>query len=756
MKKGKIFFFAGLRFTFLISLLAASQAFATTRYVGPAASGVTYTTLTTAIAACATGDIVVLLQNTNENVTFPANYGKKITVESDATGSVTLTAAGRTRTINYSGAGVNPTIDFGNVNTNGYGITFINLIINNQATGASGGVPVNLDANNPNTTGSVVFLNCEFRRDTATAGNGILVSQTGGQPGAAYAFQFIRCDFSGNAATGNTLAGLYLGSNGNQPNGHPSWYVENSVFHDMTAANSAGISWGYSTANTGPDASFNNDTFFNCVWGISSKGPMNVTNCVFAANSTGDFTFNATGNAMKNSLFSNDTFYNRPTQTLTPVFTACITATPTFYPTEFVNSTVGSENLNLAPGARSVDTGKTIAPVPASGIFAASAIDHDSTARPQGPAWDIGAYEYTPPTPTPSSTPSGTPTFTITNTPTPLVTSTPTDSPTSTASSTPTSTTTDSPTPTASSTPTFTYTACMDGSGNTCTFTTTPTPTNTPTDSPTDSATNTPTVTLTSTPTSTPTNSTTSTASSTPSSTPTVTNTPSGPPVTILGTGNTYTTLQLAVAAVSGGQTIQVNGPTTETVAFGAGGKSFTVQTNGFPQTVNLNANITEDTQGGTISFTNIAFNHLVAVTTLFTNSWAARRFLHQLPVPIHPGRRCVAGLGLRLQPDPQPVGGQYQLDGGHQPEDRQQFRDPGGFGYPGCGQRRRGDGKRGREQQQELLLFRRFRQQPGRDEHPDGQRFLRRHGLYLHVHGRHRRGLHQRQRTHQLRLLHF
>ena len=457
----------------LIAFLAVSQTFATTRYVGPAASGVTYTTLTAAIAACATGDTVVLLQNTNENVTFPANYGKKVTIQSDAAGSVTLTAAGRTRTINYTGAATNPTIDFGNVNTNGYGITFINLIINNQTTAASGGVPVNLNANNPNTTGSVVFINCEFRRDTTTAGNGFLVNQITGQPGATNSFQWIRCDFSGNATTGNTLAGLYLGSNGNQPNGHPAWYVENSTFHDIVAANSAGISWGYSTANTGPDASFNNDTFFNCGWGISSKGPMNVTNCVFAANSVGDFTFNATGNAMKNSIFSNDTFYNRPTQTLTPVFTACITATPTFYPTEFVNSTVGSEDLHLASGARSVDTGKVIAAVPASGIFAAGLIDHDSTTRPQGSAWDIGAYEFVPPTPTPSNTPTNTVTNTVTDTPT--SNNTPTDTPTQ----TPTYTTTDSPTQTPTDTITETPTDTP-----TSTITETPTDTGTPTPTP--------------------------------------------------------------------------------------------------------------------------------------------------------------------------------------------------------------------------------------------------------------------------------
>ncbi len=122
------------------------------------------------------------------------------------------------------------------------------------------------------------------------------------------------------------------------------------------------------------------------------------------------------------------------------------------------------------------------------------------------------------PTNTPSATLTGTPTSSPTNSPTATLTGTPTNSSTATSSGTPTNSQTNSPTPTLTGTPTdsptatssptpsatptltVTNTVCMDGFGNTCTYTPTPLATVTPTNTPTNSPTATVTVTFTPTP----------------------------------------------------------------------------------------------------------------------------------------------------------------------------------------------------------------------------------------------------------------
>ena len=130
------------------------------------------------------------------------------------------------------------------------------------------------------------------------------------------------------------------------------------------------------------------------------------------------------------------------------------------------------------------------------------------------------------PTSTPTSSPSPTATRTGTNTPSATSTATPSSTPTFSPTPTLTRTPTDSPTPTLTPSPTNsptaspTNTACMDGSGNTCTFT------ETSTLSPTSTPTSTATVTPTATETFSPTDSETPTATSTPTVSPTATDSP--------------------------------------------------------------------------------------------------------------------------------------------------------------------------------------------------------------------------------------
>jgi len=111
--------------------------------------------------------------------------------------------------------------------------------------------------------------------------------------------------------------------------------------------------------------------------------------------------------------------------------------------------------------------------------------DQRGIERPQGSAFDIGAFELidTPPTPTvtATATPSNTPTATPSNTPTATATATPTATATNTPAPTATATATAAPTGTVTPTPTGTVTP-------TPTATTTTVPTGTPTATPTNTA----------------------------------------------------------------------------------------------------------------------------------------------------------------------------------------------------------------------------------------------------------------------------
>ncbi len=114
-------------------------------------------------------------------------------------------------------------------------------------------------------------------------------------------------------------------------------------------------------------------------------------------------------------------------------------------------------------------------------------VDYRDERRPQGGAYDIGAYELVPEeanTPTPTNTPSPTytPTPSPTNTPTNTLVPLPTNTPTATHTPTPANT----PTPLPTNTPTITYTPTPTNTPMPL-LTNTPTPTYTPTPLPTNS-----------------------------------------------------------------------------------------------------------------------------------------------------------------------------------------------------------------------------------------------------------------------------
>lgn len=136
-------------------------------------------------------------------------------------------------------------------------------------------------------------------------------------------------------------------------------------------------------------------------------------------------------------------------------------------------------NFHLKSGSPAIDAGKTLANV---------TDDLDGNARPQGNAYDIGAFESgaTGNPPTATATATATATRTSTSTATPKPTNTATNTPTRTLSLTPTTTATPRPTETPTRTPTplptVTATATQRATETaTATFTSTPRPTETPT-----------------------------------------------------------------------------------------------------------------------------------------------------------------------------------------------------------------------------------------------------------------------------------
>ncbi len=167
--------------------------------------------------------------------------------------------------------------------------------------------------------------------------------------------------------------------------------------------------------------------------------------------------------------------------------------------TESGNLEAATPGMFVAPASANLHLqGTATAAIDQAPFLAAVVDDFDGDARPQGPAYDIGADEFLGPanTPTPSSTPTNAPTNTPTNTPTRTPTSTPT--PTRTPTNTPTRTPTNTPTVTPTRDPTGTPTSTP-----TRTPTNAPTATRTPTSTPTGRPTRTPTATTTPAPTTT-------------------------------------------------------------------------------------------------------------------------------------------------------------------------------------------------------------------------------------------------------------
>ncbi|MDE2172757.1 MAG: right-handed parallel beta-helix repeat-containing protein, partial [Patescibacteria group bacterium] len=171
------------------------------------------------------------------------------------------------------------------------------------------------------------------------------------------------------------------------------WTIANNTFAASSASTPAVVLWDGGNGGTGGDVS-----------------NVRVVNNIFYNNDGGvEFYRDGTGAAMNTGLnVYNNLWLNTPTTTSFIVNQANATYTATANTQAdplFVNPQ--GHDFHLTSGSPAIDTGIALSQV---------TTDMDGVTRPQGSAYDIGAYEYSSagrnptPTPTPTPTPSTTPT----------------------------------------------------------------------------------------------------------------------------------------------------------------------------------------------------------------------------------------------------------------------------------------------------------------------------------------------------------
>jgi hypothetical protein len=300
--------------------------------------------------------------------------------------------------------------------------------LNNSS--ASNGGAITCYMNNTTNTAAISITGCTFTSNTAKNGGAIYPAFSGTTSNKT--FNITGCTFSNNSAT-NTASSTNGGGAINA--GLCTLNIDKCIFTNNTATISGG---GAVLLNS---TSITGTVISNCIFkgntvasyggsAISSKAAYTAKNCLFADNGDGIFTFYT---ATLASTFQNCTFANNLTSggdptsinlvNLTPKyeFTNCLFykissftgQTPTLtncafdmaVPSEATNSltglstddfvdatnaTITSRDYRLATGSRAIDAGTDLS-------TATSPVTKDIlyVNRPQGSAFDMGAYEYT-------------------------------------------------------------------------------------------------------------------------------------------------------------------------------------------------------------------------------------------------------------------------------------------------------------------------------------------------------------------------
>ncbi len=295
-------------------------------------SACSYTTLALAIAGAASGDTIQLQQNITEDITLDS-FSKTLTITSDGTRRTWTNSSARNLYF---------------TNTGGYNITIQNLDMVN--TGGSETVLMNQ-------AGSLYFRNVKISN---TTGSGKLVyMQNGGN------MYFYQSELVGNALT---PVGIQIASGVNYPSGV---YAENTIFREIGNGNAVQCDQN------------------------SGSNMMYIYNCTFEGNKTAYNSLSA--GLIKNSLFINNTddVSVSGSGALTN-FTYCGFSQQTTFsgttgnifgltPVNVVVNLSGHDLHLVCSGNSVVDAGTDMS--------AFYTVDKDGVTRPQGPAYDMGAYE---------------------------------------------------------------------------------------------------------------------------------------------------------------------------------------------------------------------------------------------------------------------------------------------------------------------------------------------------------------------------
>lgn len=273
-------------------------------------------------------------------------------------------------------------------------VTFNGTVFSgNSATSAGGAVRNYCDLTGGN--GTVTFNGCRFLGNTSSNFGGAVVNHSINNGVAT--MNINACRFETNDATqrGGCIYAYSSTRNATYPVTAATTNVDNSIFFNNTAGlRSASV---YNEAVLGAPSTVNlrNSTFAN---NRSANGPgayntgvspaaavLNVTNCIYWGNA-----FTATGDGLFNNVSSGATINARNSSLQLATITANEVGTGVFNNLAgniagdplFVNYALG--DLRLTAASPCVNTGMVVA----------LTTDFDGNARPQGGAYDMGAYEF--------------------------------------------------------------------------------------------------------------------------------------------------------------------------------------------------------------------------------------------------------------------------------------------------------------------------------------------------------------------------